>query len=250
MLYVQSGGSIFLASGANTAVIQATPGSPLVIAAFGLGSITPSVASGTVPSSGASSATAMPSVTINGVGAPVLSAAYIGLGIYAITVDVPVTVSSGSDTVVLGGAIGGIGAAGSTGPIGPAGPTGPIGLTGVNGATGGQGPIGPAGATGPIGPAGPTGPTGIQGSAGSQGTQGLTGANGANGSQGSQGSQGPQGAQGAIGSQGIQGLARISGNPGYCGRYWYHRRRGFDMAGKLEFDNPLQFERWRSASRQ
>ena len=134
MFYTQAGGTIFSPSEARTAIVQTVPAAPLVIMAFGLGSISPAVPSGTVPSSGASSASATPIVMMNGISARVLSATYVGLGLYAIAVDVPAGVSSGSVTVVLGdgnGATGLTGAAGlngAAGPMGPSGPAGPAGL--------------------------------------------------------------------------------------------------------------------------
>ncbi len=150
MFYAQADGASFEPSLANTATVQAIPGTTMTILAFGLGSIDPAVVSGTVPSSGASNATATPSVTINGISTRVLSAVYIGLGVYAIAVEVPSSASSGSITVVLGG----VGTAtGATGPAGPAGATGAMGPQGPSG--------GPAGAQGAQGSTGQTGPAGL-----------------------------------------------------------------------------------------
>jgi len=101
-------GGLYLPVSANTALVNATPGTTLTIAATGLGSISPAVASGTVPVSDSSNALATPSVTINGASAQVLSATYVGLGVYAITATVPQSADTGSITVVLGGAVGAI----------------------------------------------------------------------------------------------------------------------------------------------
>ncbi len=166
MFYAQSGGTTFFPSQGNTATVEVTSGTPVVIEAFGLGSISPAVASGTVPLSGASNASAIPSVTMNGLSAQVLSATYVGLGVYAITAQAPGSVSSGSVTVVLGAA------GGAPGPVGPTGPTGPTGLSG---------PAGPIGPTGPAGIAGAAGATGAPGMNGLNGTPGVTGPTGATG---------------------------------------------------------------------
>ena len=154
-------------SSANSVVVTAAPGSPVVLSATGLGAISPAVASGTTPTPGLSNALAIPTVTINGALASVLSATYDELGLYTITVTVPDGADTGSVTVVLGG---------TAGPAGPAGPTGPAGSSG---------PAGPVGATGPTGPIGPTGVQGLQGPAGTQGAPGAAGPIGATGATGS-----------------------------------------------------------------
>jgi uncharacterized protein (TIGR03437 family) len=76
-------------SAANTVIVHTTPGATLGLEATGLGAISPAVASGSIPSSGASNALATPQVTINGAPAVVLSATYAGLGLYAMTETVP-----------------------------------------------------------------------------------------------------------------------------------------------------------------
>ena len=96
MFYTQAGNWYYPPTQTNTTLVQATPGLPLVITATGLGSINPPVPSGTIPVSGTSSPIAVPPATINGSSVQVLSATYTGLGIYAITVDVPDTVNPGT----------------------------------------------------------------------------------------------------------------------------------------------------------
>jgi len=164
MDYIQVNGVNFSPSKDNTATVQATPGTQMVVFAFGVGSISPAVASGLVPpSSPVFNALATPSFTVNGASAQVLSAAYVGLGLYAVTVVVPGSANSGSVTVVLGGVAGETGATGPTGPIGP---------TGLNGATG------PTGSIGLVGPMGPQGAVGAPGANGFNGAGGATGATG------------------------------------------------------------------------
>jgi hypothetical protein len=99
MSWVQASGTIFLPSAANTALVQTTAGATVVTMAFGLGAISPLVPSGMVPSVGSSIAEATPSVTMNGVSAQILSSVYIGLGVYAITVDRPPNANSRSGSV-------------------------------------------------------------------------------------------------------------------------------------------------------
>jgi uncharacterized protein (TIGR03437 family) len=124
---------------ANTSVVNVPDTTPLVITATGLGSITPAVASGTVPSLGGNSVVAIPLVTLNGTATPVVSATYAGVGLYAITVDVPSSLITGPITVELGGG------GGATGATGPQGYPGQPGFAGPQGATGPTGPIGPTG---------------------------------------------------------------------------------------------------------
>ena len=163
LFYLEADSTIFRPSQANTATAQARSGTSLVIVASGLGSISPAVTSGTVPSLGTSIASATPWVTIDGASVQVLSATYVGLGVYAITVDVPNSANSGSVKVQVGGGDGATGPTGPTGPpgiTGPAGPTGGIGPQGLPGVAGGSGPqgfSGPQGAQGVIGPIGPAG---------------------------------------------------------------------------------------------
>jgi hypothetical protein len=125
-----------------------------------LGAISPAVVSGTSPTPALSNALAIPTITINGALANVLSATYDELGLYTITVAVPAGADTGSVTVVLGGPAGAVGPPGPTGPTGGTGPAGPAGATGP---TGGQGLQGAAGAPGVPGAAGPIGPTGATG---------------------------------------------------------------------------------------
>ena len=96
-------------SSANTVVVTAAPGSPVVLSATGLGAISPAVASGTTPTPGLSNALAIPAITMNGALANVLSATYDELGLYTITVAVPAGADTDSVTVVLGGTAGAIG---------------------------------------------------------------------------------------------------------------------------------------------
>jgi len=152
---------------ANAATVGAGQGTSLVITATGLGAIQPAVASGTTPSPGDSNALAIPSVTLNGVAAEVLSANYVGLGLYAIAVNVPGSLSAGPITVVLGGGVGAVGATGATGPTGATGATGAAGVPGPPGPQGVQGPMGSPGAAGAQGPQGAAGPTGATGATGS-----------------------------------------------------------------------------------
>jgi uncharacterized protein (TIGR03437 family) len=164
MLYMQAGNTTAVPSQANTATIPATPGTALVIVASGLGSISPAVATGTMPSSSESVALAIPTVTMNGALVAVSSANYLGAGIYAITANVPGSASSGTVTVALGSLVG---------PAGPAGPAGPKGPAGPAGATGAAGPMGPAGLAGVAGAPGPAGLSGAPGAAGAAGAPGL-----------------------------------------------------------------------------
>ena len=167
MAYAQVGSAIFPVTQSNSTAIQAAPGAQVSIVAFGLGSVTPAVASGTLPPAfPAINASARPIVSIAGAPVPVLSATYIGLGVYLVSVDVPATATGGLLTVVFG-ATGGM--VGPTGPTGPTGATGPTGLTGLSG---------PAGPTGPAGATGLAGATGATGAAGPPGA-GSAGANGA-----------------------------------------------------------------------
>src|ERR1700733_7246359 len=149
-MFATQGSSLGLPISANTATVNAASGSNVVITATGLGSITPAVASGTAPLLPDSNALAIPSVTINGATAEVLSATYTGLGLYTIVVEVPVSASTGLVTVVLGG-VGGIGVGGVIGPAGPTGATGPAGPTGLQGQTGSDGPPGVQGTQGQAG---------------------------------------------------------------------------------------------------
>jgi uncharacterized protein (TIGR03437 family) len=170
-MFVTQGSSLGLPVSANTATVNATPGDKVVITTTGLGSIIPAVASGTPPALPDSTALAIPSVTINGAMAEVLSATYTGLGLYTIAVEVPASASTGLVTVVLGG-VGGIGTGGVIGPAGPTGATGPTGPTGFQGLTGSAGP---AGTQGTPGQAGAPGIPGAQGVAGATGATGPTG---------------------------------------------------------------------------
>jgi collagen type VII alpha len=170
-MFVTQGSSLGLPVPADTATVNAKPGDKVVITATGLGSIIPAVGSGTPPAPPDSTALAIPSVTINGATADVLSATYTGLGLYTIAVEVPASASTGLVTVVLGG-VGGIGTGGVIGPAGPTGATGPTGPTGLQGLTGSAGP---PGAQGTPGQAGAPGILGAQGVAGATGATGLTG---------------------------------------------------------------------------
>src|SRR5580658_1243184 len=101
LAYAQVGTQIFPVTARNTAVVQASAGTQIFLVAFGLGSVTPAVLSGTIPPASTTFNTvAAPSVTANGILATPLSSALTGLGIYVVTVASP---SSGSVTVVLGG---------------------------------------------------------------------------------------------------------------------------------------------------
>ncbi len=152
MFYVRANGMVFAPSQSNTAVVQAPPGTLVSIGAYGLGSVVPPIASGTLPYPPVSHVLATPAVTVSGIATQVLSSTYVGLGIYEVAVEVPISANSGSVTVVLGG-IGG--ETGATGAVGPMGPAGPVGATGAPGPSGG--PAGPQGLQGNIGPIGPAG---------------------------------------------------------------------------------------------
>ncbi len=157
MAYAQAGTQIFNVSATNTAVVQAASGAQITIVAFGLGSVTPAVASGTVPPATTTFNTlAVPSVTVNGTLVTPLSSTLVGLGIYVVTVVNPVS-SSGNVTVVLGGTAGGSGATGPTGPTGATGTTGPTGATGLAGVNGLNGSTGATGLAGVSGLNGSTG---------------------------------------------------------------------------------------------
>src|ERR1035438_7523928 len=131
MAYAQVGTQIFNVSSANTAIVQAPVGSQLAIVAFGLGSVTPAVASGIIPPAGTTFNTVLvPSVTINGAAVAPSSSTLVGLGVYAVTVTIPAG-SSGDLTVKLAGS--NCGTNGSTGSTGPTGPTGAMGPTGPTG---------------------------------------------------------------------------------------------------------------------
>jgi uncharacterized protein (TIGR03437 family) len=164
-------------SASNTAVVQAAPGSTIVLTATGLGTVTPAVPSGQAPAPGAapSSAVAVPPITVNGSLAQVLSAFYTDLGVYTIIATVPPDATTGNVTVVLGGTVGPPGPAGPAGAPGVTGATGATGATGLTGATGIGGLVG---ATGPIGPAGPQGLDGNSGVPGAPGSAGATGPTG------------------------------------------------------------------------
>jgi uncharacterized protein (TIGR03437 family) len=196
LAYAQVGAQIFPVTARNTAVVQASAGTQISLVAFGLGSVTPAILSGTIPPPGATFNTvAAPSVTVNGILATPLSSTLTGLGVYVVTVSSPV---SGSVTVVLGGIPAGpAGPTGSTGPTGATGSTGPAGSNGANGATG------PTGSVGPAGVAGPQGSQGIQGAVGAQGVQGTQGTQGVPGNPGVPGGPGPAGATGPIGATGL-----------------------------------------------
>src|ERR1019366_7350864 len=185
LAYAQVGTQVFNVSQANTAIVTASPSAQIALVAFGLGSVTPAVASGIVTPSGTFITLATPSVTINGASVTPTSSVLANgaVGVYVVTVVVPSGLS-GPLTVVLGGTPSGSGATGPTGPTGATGPTGPAGTNGTNGASGANGTNGASGAngingpTGPIGPAGATGPQGFQGFPGIQGFQGITGPTG------------------------------------------------------------------------
>src|ERR1022692_1593036 len=66
LAYAQVGTQIFNVSQPNTAIVTASAGAQIALVAFGLGSVTPSVASGIVVPSGTFITLATPSVTING----------------------------------------------------------------------------------------------------------------------------------------------------------------------------------------
>jgi uncharacterized protein (TIGR03437 family) len=168
MLYTQAGNTTVAPSPSNTATIQAAPGTALVIVASGLGSISPAVPTGRMPSSSGSVALAIPTVMMNGALVTVSSANYLGAGLYAITANVPGSASSGTVTVALGSLVG------SVGPEGPAGPKGPAGPAGLVGATGATGTAGPAGAAGSQGPPGYSGAPGANGANGTNGAPGMT----------------------------------------------------------------------------
>src|ERR1019366_5601598 len=174
LAYAQVGTQIFPVSQPNTAIVTASSGAQIALVAFGLGSVTPSVASGIVVPSGTFITLATPSVTINGaLVTPISSVLANGsVGVYVVTVVVPSGLS-GPLTVVLGGTPSGAGATGPTGRTGATGPTGPTGPGGANGNNGATGPIGPTGATGPLGPQGPLG-VGQPGAVGATGPTGLT----------------------------------------------------------------------------
>jgi hypothetical protein len=191
---------------------------------------------------------------MNGASAEVLSATYVGLGIYAITVNVPPSADTGSVTVVLGGLAS---AVGPTGPTGPTGATGPIGLAGEQGSPGSPGTPGAPGTPGSNGANGATGATGVlsqvtnynsdniystgsivfylgstyqssadnnQGhlpNAGAPWTliaqQGATGSTGVTGATGAAGTNGATGATGAPGTNGTNGLVGATGATGASG---------------------------------
>ncbi len=173
-LFAVTSSSAGAPSSANTAVVQAAPGSTIVLTATGLGAVTPAVPSGQAPAPGAapSSAMAVPPITVNGSLAQVLSAFYTDLGVYTIIAMVPPDATTGNVTVVLGGTVGPPGPAGPTGAPGVTGATGATGATGLTGATGIAGLVG---ATGPVGSAGPQGLDGNSGLPGAPGPAGATG---------------------------------------------------------------------------
>jgi uncharacterized protein (TIGR03437 family) len=76
-------------SATNTVVVHTTPGATLVLQATGLGAVSPAVASGSIPSGTARNVLATPPVTINGAPAVVLSATYVGVGLYTVAVTCP-----------------------------------------------------------------------------------------------------------------------------------------------------------------
>jgi len=236
--------STFTPSRANSVALQATPGSTVILYAFGLGSVNPPVASGIAPPLmlGAINAVAVPSIQINGTPVQASSATYAGLGLYAIAFTMPASAGSGPVNV-------GLGAPGAEpGPTGPIGPIGPIGLTGATGPQGFNGAIGLAGLMGPAGLTGATGsltqvsaynPGAIynqsnlvffQGSTYQSSTninQGnspdfggswtLIAQRGATGPSGSPGQLGPAGPTGAPGLPGINGSIGPSGASGPAG---------------------------------
>ena len=104
MAYVQVGTQIFNVSQANTAIVTATSGSQVAIVAFGLGSVTPTVASGVVTPAGTFTVLATPSVTMNGTSVTPTSAVLASgaVGVYVVTVVAPPG-ATGPITVVLGG---------------------------------------------------------------------------------------------------------------------------------------------------
>jgi collagen type I alpha len=235
-MFVTQGSSLGLPVSANTAMVNAKPGDKVVITATGLGSISPPVASGTPSLLGDSTALAIPSVTINGAAAEVLSATYTGVGLYTIAVEVPASASTGLVTVVLGGVIGPAGPPGATGPTGPTGLQGLTGFAGPAGAPGTPGEAGAPGIPGAQGVAGATGATGPTGSltpvtaynpatSYSSGSivyyQGSTYQSTANNNLGSTPSAGPPwtliAQQGATGPTGSTGAAGVTGSTGAIG---------------------------------
>lgn len=104
MAYVQVGTQIYNVSAANTAIVTAASGTTVSIVAFGLGSVSPPVASGIITPSGTFTTVTTPPVTMNGVRVPVTSAVLANgtVGVYVVTVTVPAG-ASGPLTVVLGG---------------------------------------------------------------------------------------------------------------------------------------------------
>ncbi|MGO9449637.1 MAG: 6-bladed beta-propeller [Candidatus Binataceae bacterium] len=104
MAYCQVGTQIFNVTQANTAIVTATSGSVVAIVAFGIGSVTPAVASGVVTPSGTFNALVTPTVTMNGASVHVSSAVLANgsVGVYVVSVTVPAG-ASGPITVVLGG---------------------------------------------------------------------------------------------------------------------------------------------------
>ena len=118
MFYAQAaGGAIVAPVQTNTALVPAIPGIPIIVIASGMGPVNPAVPSGAAPPSGASvTPLALPTVTVDGIAAQVLSANYIGVGVYQIAVKVPAGVKLDPVMVVLGGVPTVTGATGATGP--------------------------------------------------------------------------------------------------------------------------------------
>jgi uncharacterized protein (TIGR03437 family) len=222
LAYAQVGTQIFNVSQANTAILTASANSQIALVAFGLGSVTPAVASGIVTPSGTFTTLATPSVTINGVSVTPTSSVLANgaVGVYVVTVVVPSGVTSPL-TVVLGGTPSGSGATGPTGPKGPTGATGPTGPAGANGTNGATGPLGPTGSIGPAGGAGPQGPQGFNGGQGAQGPAGPTGAPGLNGAgltwQGAWSATGSYNISSGVSYNGSSYVSTVNGNTGTPG---------------------------------
>src|ERR1035438_1260050 len=91
LAYAQVGTQISNVSQANTAILNASPGAQIALVAFGLGAVTPAVASGIVTPTGTFTTLATPSVTINGtLVTPNSSLLANGLvGVYVVIVTVP-----------------------------------------------------------------------------------------------------------------------------------------------------------------
>ncbi len=103
MFSAQANATIFAPSAANTVTVQATPGTVVTIYASGLGLVSPSIESGIGPAGTSSiKALVVPAVAVNGTTVAVLSANYIALGLFAVTVDVPASASSGTVIVTFG----------------------------------------------------------------------------------------------------------------------------------------------------